>query len=38
MTAFNQKLLRMLHGARGTHGMGDLLELALLSSEFYPRP
>ena len=24
--------------SRGPHGMGNLLELALLSSEFYPRP
>jgi hypothetical protein len=34
----NQKFLRMFHGARGPHSMGDLLELALLSSKFYPRP
>jgi len=25
-------------GSRGPHGMGDLLERALLSSMFYPRP
>jgi hypothetical protein len=32
---YNKKLLR---GIQGPHGMGDLLEMALLSSEFYPRP
>jgi hypothetical protein len=34
----NKKLLQMFHGFRGSHGMGDLLEVALLSSMFYPRP
>jgi hypothetical protein len=34
----NKKLLQMFHGFRGPHGMGDLLEVALLSSMFYPRP
>jgi len=24
----NQKLLRMFHGSRGLHGMGDLLKMA----------
>jgi len=32
----NKKLLQMLHGSRGLHGMGNLLEVALLSSKFYP--
>jgi hypothetical protein len=35
---FNKKFLQMFHGVQGPHGMGDLLELALLSFKFYPRP
>ena len=38
MNITNEKLIKNFCGVQGSHGMGDLLELALLGSEFYPRP
>jgi len=30
--------IKSFSGVQGPHGMGDLLKMAHLSSEFYPRP
>ena len=38
MILINILIKSISRGSRGPHGMGDLLELALLSFEFYPRP